>query len=318
MITYLDQSQSINVNEKPATKGELTSFKNSDISKWQFYKDAIQGVNTLRDKLQDMMNKRMDGAVIRVQFANLVRQWGFNYYLGLHRYIFVGNTFLDNLQKQLTEDKQASNPTQELINRQDFDARINSYDQQELSKYIDSVAGLSELGKLNSLIKVGQPVEFLTDYEINRLLSLTKNSISLQSRLKSYKELKEKAFKDTPEGKDAKRKLQIANTMISFCNVTYNVGEDVTTPDKAFAFSSALHPVAIFNVNIQEFVTPNTTSVDNTSEFITPISDLENALSQYSIIDPDQRTRENMTLIDPRQNNPRVVTINGQQLQSVL
>mgnify|MGYP003459726100 len=53
----------------------LNDYLKADLDQQDFYLNAVNGVSTIRSKVQALMNKRTDLAVLRVQAANLINSW---------------------------------------------------------------------------------------------------------------------------------------------------------------------------------------------------------------------------------------------------
>ena len=65
----------------------LNDYLKADLDQQDFYLNAVNGVSTIRSKVQALMNKRTDLAVLRVQAANLINSWVYQYAKGLKHYI---------------------------------------------------------------------------------------------------------------------------------------------------------------------------------------------------------------------------------------
>ena len=65
----------------------LNDYLKADLDQQDFYLNAVNGVPTIRNKVQALMNKRTDLAVLRVQAANLINNWVYQYAEGLKHYI---------------------------------------------------------------------------------------------------------------------------------------------------------------------------------------------------------------------------------------
>lgn len=253
----------------------LNDYLKADLDQQDFYLNAVNGVSTIRSKVQALMNKRTDLAVLRVQAANLINSWVYQYAEGLKHYIDGCNEYLSQLQLKLTSVTTPDDPTQELVDQNNFKAKVAALSNAELLQYCKQVTEEAKNGK------------FLNDFQYNTLKAAANgNSLEATSALNSYDYYKDTQYQQTPEYQQASNNLKLASTALAFSNVNKIKQTGVLTDNEA---------MNLLTVATQQ---PQLLILQ-TKDFIVPADLINQDTKDYILTDETQRTPENMTLIDP-------------------
>lgn len=252
----------------------LKDYLKADLDQQDFYLNAVNGVQTIRSKVQTLMAKRTDLAVLRVQAANLIANWVYQYAEGLKHYINGCNEYLNQLQLKLTSVATPDNPTQELVDQNNFKAKVAALSNAELLQYCKQVAEEAKEGK------------FLNDFQYNTLKAATNGNLEMMSALNSYDYYKATQYQQTPEYQQASNNLKLANTALAFSNFTKIKQTGVLTENEAMnLLTVATQQPQLLNLQTKDFIVPADLINQDTKDYI--------------LTDETQRTPENMTLIDP-------------------
>ena len=252
----------------------LNDYLKADLDQQDFYLNAVNGVSTIRSKVQALMNKRTDLAVLRVQAANLINNLVYQYAEGLKHYINGCNEYLSQLQLKLTSVTTPDNPTQELVDQNNFKAKVAALSNAELLQYCKQVTEEAKNGK------------FLNDFQYNTLKAAANGNLEMTSALNSYDYCKNTQYQQTPEYQQASNNLKLASTALAFSNVNKIKQAGVLTDNEA---------MNILTVAAQQ---PQLLNLQ-TKNFIVPADLINQDTKDYILTDETQRTPENMTLINP-------------------
>lgn len=142
-----------------------------------YYNQAIKRVEKLKDYCQSSMKNKHPRADIIADINSSAHAIMRDYHEGIEDQIKQLKQWQQDYIKYFkNKEKKYDNPQEELLHRQDWNSMVNAMDSEELADYI------RELTNDDS--------KTLGAYEVNTLLSKTKNNPSLFALVKNYRNAK--------------------------------------------------------------------------------------------------------------------------------
>ncbi|WP_267201344.1 hypothetical protein [Limosilactobacillus kribbianus] len=209
---------------------KLNGYANISIYEADYYKQAINDINKLKDYITREKKRKTSKQQILADSQTTAKAILQNYRQAVHNHIEDLETWQKNYIKQFeSSKKEYDNPQLELLHRQDFNAKLNAMNDRQLSNYISN---LNEHGQL-------------TVYELNTLMGAVKGKSRLYNILKVYKDSNNigSEYKNTKEWK-------AVNSALNTLGVYEQSDGIYTAPDA----SGRPHRINLLNLGNEETI----------------------------------------------------------------